>query len=98
MGAIVDRTKDNLSRSDMAIVAARRMLLQAARTVADGGDSPAVDTSYYRSRPIEKVVPDGTFWREALLPEMHPEYEKQILCRTDVPLGQRNRPSASART
>ena len=44
MGAIVDRTKDNLSRSDMAIVAARRMLLQSARTVAGGGDPPAVDT------------------------------------------------------
>jgi len=73
MGAIVNRTKDNLSRSDMAIVAARRMLLQAARTVADGGDPPAVDTSYYRLRPIEKVVPNGTSWREALLPEMHPE-------------------------
>ena len=43
-GGIVDRTKDNLSRSDMAIVAASRMLLQAARTVADGGDPPAVDT------------------------------------------------------
>ena len=44
MGAIVNRTKDNLSRSDMVIVVARRMLLQAARTVADGGDPPAVDT------------------------------------------------------
>ena len=73
IGAILDRTKDNLSRNDMAIVAARRMLLQAARTVADGGDPPAVDTSYYRLRPIEKVVPNGTSWREALLPEMYPE-------------------------
>jgi len=73
MGAIVNRTKDNLSRSDMVIVVARRMLLQAARTVADGGDPPAVGTSYYRLRPIEKVVPNGTFGREALLPEMHPE-------------------------
>ena len=44
IGAILDRTKYNLSRSDMAIVAARRMFLQAARTVADGGDPPAVDT------------------------------------------------------
>ena len=73
MGAIVNRTKDNLSRSDMVIVVARRMLLQAARTVADGGDPPAVGTSYYRLRPVEKVVPNGTFGREALLPEMHPE-------------------------
>ena len=60
----------------MAIVAARRMLLQAVRTVADGWDPPAVGTSYYRLRPIEKVVPDATFGRDALLSEMHPEYEK----------------------
>ena len=69
----MDRTKENLSRSDMAIVAVRRLLLQASRTVADGGDPPAVDTSYYRLRPIEKVVPNGTSWQEALLPEMYPE-------------------------
>jgi hypothetical protein len=27
-------------------------------------------TPYYRLRPIEKVVPNCTSWREALLPEM----------------------------
>ena len=49
------------------------MLLQAARTVADGGDPPAVDTSNYKLRPIEKVVPTGVSWQDALLPEMYPE-------------------------
>ena len=72
MGSIVDRSKENLSRSDMAIVAARRMLLQAARTVADGGDPPGVNTSYYRARAIEKTVSNGVPWRDALLPEMYP--------------------------
>jgi nitrite reductase/ring-hydroxylating ferredoxin subunit len=72
MGAIVDRSKENLSRSDMAIVAARRMLLQAARTVADGGDPPGVGSTYYRLRAIEKTVSSGVPWRDALLPEMYP--------------------------
>ena len=73
MGPIVDRTKENLSRSDIAIVAARRMLLQAARTVADGGDPPGVGDSYYRVRAIERIVPPGVQWRDALLPEMCPD-------------------------
>ena len=73
MGPIVDRSKENLARRDMAIVAARRMLLQAARTVADGGDPPGVSSSYYRVRAIEKVVLESTPWRDALLPEMYPE-------------------------
>lgn len=73
MGPIVDRTRENLSRTDMAIVAARRLLLQAARTVADGGDPPGLGTSYYRVRAIEQVVPDETSWREVFHPLMYPE-------------------------
>lgn len=73
MGPIVDRTRENLTRSDMAIVAARRMLLEASRTVADGGDPPGVGTSYYNVRAIESVVPIGVEWRDALMPDMYPE-------------------------
>jgi len=73
MGPIVDRTRENLTRSDMAIVAARRMLLEASRTVADGGDPPGVGTSYYNVRAIESVVPIGVEWRDALMPDMYPK-------------------------
>ena len=73
MGAIVDRTRENLARSDMAIVAARRMLLEASRTVADGGDPPGMGDSYYRVRAIEDIVPNGVQWRDVLMPEMYPE-------------------------
>ena len=73
MGPIVDRTRENLSRTDMAIVAARRLLLQAARTVADGGDPPGLGTSYYRVRAIEQVVPNEVPWREVFHPLMYPE-------------------------
>jgi len=73
MGPIVDRTRENLARSDMAIVAARRILLEASRTVADGGDPPGMGTSYYRVRAIEDIVPNGVQWRDALMAEMYPE-------------------------
>ena len=73
LGPIVDRTGENLSRTDMAVVAARRLLLQAARTVADGGDPPGLGTSYYRVRAIEQVVPSETPWREVFHSLMYPE-------------------------
>jgi hypothetical protein len=57
----------------MAIVAARRMLLEASRTVADGGDPPGMGTSYYRVRAIEDIVAKGVQWRDALMAEMYPE-------------------------
>ena len=59
MGPIVDRTRENLTRSDMAIIQARRLLLQAAQTVSDGGTPPGVSSSYYNARAIEKILPKG---------------------------------------
>lgn len=72
MGAIVDRTRENLAASDMAIVTARRILLEAAQTVADGGDPPGVGTSYYNARAIDKILPLDASWRDALREEMNP--------------------------
>ena len=72
MGPIVDRTKEHLSVTDRAVVAARRLLLQAAKTVADGGDPPGLGQTYYRTRAIEKTLPIGMQWRDALLKEMYP--------------------------
>ncbi len=72
MGAIVDRTRENLAASDMAIVVARRQLLEAARTVADGGESLGVAPSYYKLRAIDKILPSDAKWAEVLLEEMYP--------------------------
>ena len=72
MGAIVDRTKENLAAIDMAIVVARRQLLEAARTVADGGDPLGVAPSYYKLWAIDKILPSDTNWADALLEEMYP--------------------------
>jgi phenylpropionate dioxygenase-like ring-hydroxylating dioxygenase large terminal subunit len=71
MGPVVDRTREHLTLSDRAVVAARRLLLQATRTVADGGDPPGTGAGYYRARAIEGVIPDGVKWQDALLPKMY---------------------------
>ena len=71
MGPIVDRTKEMLSPSDMAVVNARRLLLQAARTVADGGDPPGTGSSYYGARAVDRIIPREKKWRDVLLHEMY---------------------------
>ena len=72
MGPIVDRSRERLGSTDKAIVAARRLLLQAAQTVREGGDPPGlVDTSYYSIRAVERVLPDGVDCLEALKTEVN---------------------------
>ena len=71
MGPIVDRSGENLANSDMAIVIARRMLLDAASTVADGGDPPGTGDSYYNVRAIDAILPNDVDWRESLDGQMY---------------------------
>ena len=73
MGYVVDRSKENLSRTDMAIIYARRQLLQAARTVAEGGAPPGVGDNYYMLRPSQAILPVGVDWRDALWDELYPD-------------------------
>lgn len=72
MGPIVDRSQEMLSQTDKAIVAARNLLLSAVKTVEDGGDPPAADSSYYDLRAIERVLPPEAQWLEALRDQMYP--------------------------
>ena len=73
MGTVVDRTRENLTRSDIAVVQARQLLLQAIETVSDGGDPPATGESYYNIRAIERILSKGIPWREGLLPDVYPD-------------------------
>jgi hypothetical protein len=73
MGPIVDRSQEYLGAADKAIIAMRRLLLQAINSVEAGGDPPAADTSYYQLRAVERIVPDGTEWRDEMLPAMYPQ-------------------------
>jgi phthalate 4,5-dioxygenase len=73
MGPIVDRSREYLGPADKAIIAMRRLLLQAVKTVQAGGAPPAADTSYYDLRPTERIIAEGgPAWREVILPLMYP--------------------------
>jgi nitrite reductase/ring-hydroxylating ferredoxin subunit len=72
MGYIVDRSKEHLGPADRAIIVMRQLLLQAERTVREGGDPPGTGDSYYRVRAWEAVLPRTADWRAELLPLMDP--------------------------
>jgi phthalate 4,5-dioxygenase len=65
MGAIADRSRERLGASDVAIVQFRRIMVDAARKVRDGG--PAIGTSPQRVPQVklssfEGIVPKTTRW------------------------------------
>ena len=64
MGAIVDRTKENLGTTDAAVIATRRILLSHLKNKTE--DPPAVAPSYYRIRAIERVIDNDIDWRVEL--------------------------------
>jgi|ERR1043166_3458910 phenylpropionate dioxygenase-like ring-hydroxylating dioxygenase large terminal subunit len=70
MGPIVDRTKEHLGSTDKAVVAARLLLLQAAKTINQDRDPPGVGPSYYGVRAIEKLLPKDAEWRSAMKDEI----------------------------
>ncbi len=72
MGPIVDRSKENLCHTDAAVIVARQRLLEAVRTVGEGGKAPGADESYYHLRAIERILPADARWLEVLKPEMYP--------------------------
>jgi phthalate 4,5-dioxygenase oxygenase subunit len=76
MGPIVDRSQEHLGSIDKAVVAARLTLLKAVRTVQAGGDPPGVGSSYYWARAVERVLPNGVRWQDALRNEFSPEPNK----------------------
>ena len=70
MGAIVDRSKEHLGPADKAIIQARRMLLQAVKTVQEGGTPRGIKPTYYALRASEGVLARDAAWRDILTPEM----------------------------
>jgi phthalate 4,5-dioxygenase len=65
MGPIADRSKERLGGSDIAVVAFRRQMIEAARAVCAG--APAIGTThgrtpYVKLRSFEGVVPKATPW------------------------------------
>ena len=73
MGPIVDRTKEHLGPADKAIIAARKLLLEATDVVENGGDPAGIGTSYYEVVAAQEVLPVAEDWRRVLRPRMYPE-------------------------
>jgi hypothetical protein len=67
MGPICDRSKEFLGTSDKAIVAMRRLLLDAI-AVNERGETPrAVNPDTYRKvRAYDRVVPAGQDWKKVM--------------------------------
>ena len=71
MEAIPDRSKEFLVASDKAIIAMRRMMLEATYAVERGEEPPGLDPDSYRTvRPHDSVIPAIVDWREALGEEL----------------------------
>jgi phthalate 4,5-dioxygenase oxygenase subunit len=70
MGHIVDRSKEHLGPADKAIIQARRLLLEAVKTVQEGGTPRGVNATYYTLRAAEGVLPREADWHELLTPDM----------------------------
>ena len=56
-GRIADRTRERLVSSDNGIIAARRLLLDAARANQAGGAVPGLDPASHRCRAASVIVP-----------------------------------------
>jgi phthalate 4,5-dioxygenase oxygenase subunit len=69
MGCIVDRSREHLGPADKAIIQARRLLLQAVKTVQEGGTPPGIDPTYYTVQAAEGVLPRAANWRDVFAPE-----------------------------
>jgi phthalate 4,5-dioxygenase oxygenase subunit len=84
MGPILDRRKERLGTSDVAVIAARRILLRLARQLRDGHEPMAQsDGSIFRVRPFDAILPEPDFQRVL-------EAHKQALVSPVAPLPQPN--------
>ncbi len=72
MGLIVDRSREHLGPADAAIIATRKLLLDAVATVGKDGDPPGLSPSYYEVRAMERILDIDADWRAELMPLMHP--------------------------
>jgi phthalate 4,5-dioxygenase oxygenase subunit len=71
METICDRSKEFLGTSDKAIIAMRRLLLEAIAVVEAGGDPRGIDPASHRKiRSWDDIVPTGADWRSFLAPNL----------------------------
>ncbi len=73
MGYIVDRSREHLGPADRAIIAARRLLIEAATAAAAGRSPRGAGESYIALRASERIFDKNIPWREKMLPLMYPD-------------------------
>jgi phthalate 4,5-dioxygenase oxygenase subunit len=66
IGAIADRSAEHLGSSDAAIIAARRLLLQACEDVEHGRDPVGSHLAGIAARAAEMVLPTDKNWLESM--------------------------------
>jgi hypothetical protein len=66
MGAIVDRSDEHLTQSDLAIVRWRQKILRVARAYAETGTAPALDPLLHRIRPVGLVLDRDASWQDEI--------------------------------
>ncbi|MQF86249.1 MAG: Rieske 2Fe-2S domain-containing protein [SAR202 cluster bacterium] len=71
MGVIADRTQERLGTSDRAIIAMRKLLLEAVKVAGDGGSPKGSQGEFVGIRAIDRILPADQHWT-ALKPEMYP--------------------------
>ncbi|MBV8086604.1 MAG: Rieske 2Fe-2S domain-containing protein [Chloroflexi bacterium] len=71
MGAIYDRSTEHLGSADLAVIAMRKLLLDAANAIKQGLDPLGWDNgSSANVRPAEGVLPAGAKWEKELEQEL----------------------------
>jgi phenylpropionate dioxygenase-like ring-hydroxylating dioxygenase large terminal subunit len=71
MGPICDRSKEFLGTSDKAIVAMRRLLLDAISQSEKGGMLRALHPDTYRTvRAYDRVIPESASWKDAMAKDL----------------------------
>ena len=94
MGAVYDRTKEYLGTTDKAIIAFRRIMIQAAKALRDKGElPPTVDNAaLYRARGFHALLPKEANWidtsepwRKAFAEPSPEEYRVQFGGRGQAP-------------
>ena len=72
MGVIADRSNERLGTSDRAIIAMRKLLLEAIKVADDGGTPRGSQGEFVGIRAIDRILPADQHWT-ALKPDMYPE-------------------------
>ncbi|MBV8087312.1 MAG: Rieske 2Fe-2S domain-containing protein [Chloroflexi bacterium] len=71
MGPIYARSSEHLGSADLAVIAMRKLLLDAAQAMQDGNDPLGADGGASSTvRPTEAVLPAGVHWEKELAAEM----------------------------